>query len=141
MTARAQTRSIKRTTTLAKKLAPARTKQTAAPRLKPIGTRQTRLELIATVAADSGIEARVVDRVARSLSKTLTRHLVKNGSGRVEIPYLGAALWRGQQAAQKPRKMASPILNGRIITIPGRRACSAPRLRAHAALREIVART
>lgn len=109
--------------------------------LTPIRKHQSRAEVLATVAADSGVDRPIVERVARSLSTTLTRHLIRNGSGRVEIPYLGAALWRGRRAAQKAREMASPILNGRLVTIPGRRACAVPRLRAHSALRDAVARS
>lgn len=108
--------------------------------LKPIRSRQNRAQIIATVAADSGIEPRTVEKVARSLSTTLTRHLIRDGSGRVEIPYLGAALWRGRQAAQKARTMLSPLLK-REVTIPARRAMPVPRLKIHRAFRETVART
>lgn len=109
--------------------------------LTPIRSHQSRTQILATVAADSGVDRPIVERVARSLSTTLTRHLVRGGSGRVEVPYLGAALWRGRQAAQKPRTMLSPILGNREVKLPGRRACAVPRLRVHTALREIVART
>lgn len=108
--------------------------------LRPIRKHQGRGEVIAAVAAASGVDRMIVDRVARGLAQTMTRHLIRGGSGRVEIPYLGAALWRGRQPAQKARRMASPILGGRIVTIKARRAVAAPRLRAHQRLREAVAR-
>lgn len=108
--------------------------------LRPIPKRQSRDQILATVAADSGVERPIVERVARSLSQTVQRHLMRNGSGRIEIPYLGAALWRGQEGARPARKMASPILGGRIVNIPAKRATAVARIRVHSALREIVAR-
>ena len=139
-TRRTTTRTAKRTTKGARgEGAPARVSRTFES-LRPIRNRQSRSEILATVAADVGIASGTVERVARSLSQTLTRHLIRGGSGRVEIPYLNASLWRGQQAAQKHRTMRSGILGNREVTIPARRAHPVPRIRVHSALREIVAR-
>lgn len=107
--------------------------------LRPIREHQNRSQIIAMVAAGSGVAAGTVERVARSLSQTLTRHLIRGGSGRVEIPYLGAALWRGRTAAQKARTMLSPVL-GRTVSVPARRSQPAARLRTHRLLRDAVAR-
>ncbi|MGI8425028.1 MAG: hypothetical protein ACR2M4_00180 [Actinomycetota bacterium] len=96
------------------------------------------MQIIESVANDTGVESRIVDRVARSLSQTLVRHLIRGGSGRVEVPYLGAALWRGRTAAQKARTMLSPVL-GRTVNVPARRSQPAARLRTHRVLRETVA--
>lgn len=126
-----------RTRTAAKRTTQ-RARREAAPSLTPIRKPQSRSQIIATVAGDVGIEPRTVELVTRSLSQTLTRHLVRGGSGRVEIPYLGGALWRGKQAAQKARTMLSPLL-GRNVQVPARRAQPVPRFRAHRGLREIVA--
>lgn len=113
----------------------------AAPSLlRPIRQKQTRAQIIATIASDTGVPAGTVESVARSLSQTLTRHLIRGGSGRVEIPYLGAALWRGRTAAQKARTMMNAAL-GRTVNVPARRSQPAARLRAHQALRDAVART
>lgn len=107
--------------------------------LRPIRQPQTRNQIIATVAADSHVERSTVQRVARCLAQTLQRHLIRNGSGRAEIPYFGGVIYRGQQAAQKARTMLSPLL-GRDVQVPARRAKPVPRFRAHPTLREIVAR-
>lgn len=95
-------------------------REAAPSNLAPIRKKQTRAEIIAGVAAESGTSLSTVESVARSLSRTLTRHLIRGGSGRVEVPYLGAALWRGRTAAQKARRMTSPILNGRTVTVKAR---------------------
>ncbi len=107
--------------------------------LRPIRKHQSRADIIASIAADTGADLRTVEQVTRSLSSTLTRHLMPGGSGRVEIPYLGAALWRGRLAARKARTMMSPLLK-REVQIPGRKAQPVARLRTHAVLREAVAR-
>lgn len=109
--------------------------------LRPIRQRQTRNQILATVATASGVDRPIVERVARSLSQTVQRHLIRNGSGRVEIPYLGGVIYRGRQAAQKARTMLSPILGNREVQVPARRAQSVPRFKAHPTLRRIVART
>lgn len=139
--ARSPARSTPATGTPGRALGQAKGAAGGAAPLSPIRRTQKTSEIIATVADATGFESGVVARVARSLSQTLTRHLIRGGSGRVEIPYLGAALWRGRTAAQKARRMTSPILNGRTVTVKERPAQAAPRLRAHRPLRDLVART
>lgn len=118
----------------------ARQEEGASARLTPIRKRQSPRQIIATVALRTGNKAATVKPIALALGEVYQRHLMKKGSGRVPIIGAGASLWRGREGARPARKMASPILKGRVVEIPARRAISVARIRVHSALREIVAR-
>lgn len=109
--------------------------------LRPIRKWQSARQIIDAVAKDVGMSARQIERVARAMANTYTRHLMPGGSGLTQVPFLPVTLWRGNHAARPARTMIMklPHLKGREVRIPAQKAMNVMRFRPHKRMREIVA--
>jgi nucleoid DNA-binding protein len=123
---------VKRTTkkTAAKK-APATKKLTA------IGKKQTKAEIIAAIAEDTGLTKAQVASVFSSLGDLITRHIKKRGSGEFAIPDTGIKIRRVKKPARKARMGRNPA-TGEPMKIPAKPASTTVKVVALKALKDAV---
>ena len=115
-------------------VAPARPKPIPA-KPKPIVERQTKLQIVQTIAEETGLERKQVESVFGSLDGLVRRHMQKRGSGEFTVPDVGVKIRRARQPSRKARKGRNPA-TGEEITIPAKRAHDVIRLSALKALKD-----
>ena len=113
--------------TAPKKATPAATK--AAPAVKAIGTKMTKLQILAHIAETTGLPRKDVGAVFNSLADLLEAHLKRRGSGEFTIPEAAIKVVRKKRPATKSRKMVSPF-TGEEITVKAKPATNVVRLTA-----------
>lgn len=99
--------------------------------------RQTKEEIIGTIAAEIGLSRRQVAIVFGALGELLERHLKRRGSGEFTIPETGVRVRRVRKPARKARTGRNPS-TGEPIHIPAKPAGVGVRLTALKRLREAV---
>lgn len=101
-------------------------RRSASSPLRPIPKYQSRRAIITAAATESGVTSGVAERVARSLARTYHQHLMRGGSGRVEMPGRGALAReaRGAESAHLPEPHLGP--RGPCQTEAGTAGTSAP---------------
>jgi len=81
--------------------------------------KQTRIEILRTIADNTGLPKVQVESVFSALSELLKSHLRKRGSGEFTIPMAGIKVRRVKKKATKARTMLSP-LTGQEVVIQGK---------------------
>ncbi len=89
--------------------------------------RQTRTEILRTIADNTGLPKVQIEAVFSALTDLLHSHMRKKGSGEFTIPMVGIKARRVKKKATKSRKMVSP-LTGQEVVIAGKPARLAVKL-------------
>ena len=110
-------------------------KATTAPRLKSISTKQTKTQIITTIAEDTGIARKDVAAVFASMSNLITRHIQNRGSGEFSIPDIGVKIRRVKKPRTKARMGRNPA-TGQAIKIPAKPATTVVKVSALKALKD-----
>ncbi len=74
-----------------------------------IATKQTKTQIIAAIAEDTGMSKKEVNAVFASLGNLVERHMKKRGSGEFSVPEIGVKLRRIKKPAVKARKGINPF--------------------------------
>ncbi len=80
----------------------------------PQKEKQTRIEILSTIANETGLGRAEVESVFDSLATLMEGHLKKKGSGSFMIPKAGIKIERVKKRASKARKMISPLTNKEV---------------------------
>jgi hypothetical protein len=91
--------------------------------------KQTRIEILRSIADNTGLPKVQIESVFSALATLLHSHMRKRGSGEFIIPVVGIKVRRVNKKATKSRKMVSP-LTGQEALIPGKPARMAIKLAA-----------
>jgi len=86
-----------------------------------ISTKQTKTQVIAAIAEETGMTKKDVGAVFTSLADLVDRHMKKRGSGEFTVPEVGVKIRRVRKPATKSRKMISPF-TGEEITVKAKPA-------------------
>lgn len=109
--------------------------QKAAPRPKSIARVQTKAEIIADIAEETGLTKKEVSNVFGTLGTLIQRHMQRRGSGELSIPDAGVKIKRIRKPATKARMGHNPA-TGEAMKIPPKPARNAIKLLALKALQE-----
>lgn len=95
---------------------------TVVSRKKPSRTtvireKQSRIQILQSIAENTGLKRIDVDAVFTEMKKIIEGHMKKQGSGEVMVPKLGLKIRRVRRNPTKKRVMVSP-LTGQEITVP-----------------------
>jgi nucleoid DNA-binding protein len=126
-------KSAKKTAKKAAKKKVAATKAT--PRLKAITEKQTKTQILTTIAEETGLPRKDVVAVFDSMSTLITRHVQKRGSGEFSIPDCGIKVRRVMKPRTKARMGRNPA-TGEEIKIPAKPAKTVIKLTALKALKD-----
>ncbi len=119
------------------KKAPA--KKAAAPaKPKAITTKQTKNQILQTIAEETGLTRKQVGDVFNSLGGLVKGHMVRRGSGEFAIPETGVKVRRVVKPARKARMGRNPA-TGQPIKIAAKRATTVVKVTALKALKDTVA--
>jgi len=77
--------------------------------------KQTKSQILSTIAEDTGMTKKEVAAVLDSLSGLAHSHLKKRGSGEFTVPSLGIKLRRVIKPARKARKGVNPFTGEEIM--------------------------
>lgn len=102
---------------------------------KPVGEKQTKLQVLQAIAEETGLERKQVESVFGSLAGLVRRHMQKRGSGEFTVPDVGIKIQRARKPATKARKGRNPA-TGEEITIAAKPAHDVIRLSALKALKD-----
>lgn len=83
--------------------------------------KQTRIDILRTIADLTGLPKVQIEAVFTSLTELMHSHMRKKGSGEFTIPMVGIKVRRIKKKATKSRQMTSP-LTGQEVIIPGKPA-------------------
>jgi len=83
--------------------------------LKAIKESQTKTQVLASIAEETGLTKKQVGEVVTSLANHAKRHLMARGSGEFSVPELGLKLRRVKKPAQKARKGRNPATGEEIM--------------------------
>lgn len=125
-----------------KKSAPktkASAKATVKPRVSTQKEKQTRIEIMQTLADKTNMTRVQIENVFDELNNVIAAHISKRGSGEITIPKTGIKIRRVKKKASKSRKMVSP-LSGKEFVIAAKPSRYAVKLSALKPLKEIVER-
>lgn len=115
-----------------------RVKAIAAPKaLKAIPQKQTKAQILKSIAEETGLQRKDVVAVFTSLGEHITRHMKKRGSGEISIPETGIKIRRVRKPAAKARMGRNPF-TGEEVKIPAKPARTAVRVSALKSLKETV---
>lgn len=117
--------------------APSSKTQTTGKPLNAIAEKQSKAQILQTLAEDTGLSRKDVSAVLSSLSTLVRRHLTKKGSGEFVLPEVGVKLKRVLRPAIKARKGRNP-LTGEEIMIKAKPATVKVRALPLKALKEVV---
>ncbi len=109
-----------------------------AKKLAPIATKQTKSQILSTLAEETGLTKKEVAAVMDALADLAQRHLKKRGSGEFSVPSLGVKLRRVIKPARKARKGINPF-TGEEIMIKAKPATTSVRAVALKAIKDAVA--
>ena len=112
-------------------------KKVAAKRASAISNKQTKLQIIQSIADGTGLTRKDVAGVFQELGSLIERHMRKRGSGEFSIPDTGVKIGRVQKPARKARTGRNPA-TGEEITIPAKPKHTTVRVTALKALKETV---
>lgn len=104
---------------------------------KPIGTKQTKNQVISSISTETGVHKKEVDAVFKSLSSHIHRHMQKRGSGIFIVPETNIKVKRIMKPATKKRLGRNPA-TGEQITIAAKPARTIVKLAALKKLKEAV---
>jgi len=114
-------------------------KVAAAPKLKSIGTRQTKTQIIQAISDSTGLTKKDVSAVFSNLGELIQRHMQKRGSGEFQIPDTGVKIRRVKKPARKARMGRNPA-TGEEIKIAAKPAHTVVKVQALKALKETISK-
>ena len=82
---------------------------------KTISTKQTKSQILSSLADETGLSKKEVTAVLDGLAKLSQAHLKKGGSGEFSVPGLGIKLRRIIKPAREARKGTNPFTGGEIM--------------------------
>ena len=112
-------------------------KKAAAPRLKSIGTRMTKSQILQEISESTGLAKKDVAAVFSNLGDLVQRHMQKRGSGEFQIPDTGVKIRRVKKPARKARMGRNPA-TGEEIKIAAKPAHTVVKVLALKALKETI---
>lgn len=114
-------------------------KAAAAPAktIKAIGTKQTKTQIIASIAESTGLTKKQVAEVFSELGDMITGHMKRRGSGEFTIPDTGVKVRRVKKPARKARMGRNPA-TGEAMKIAAKPASTVVRVTALKALKDTV---
>jgi nucleoid DNA-binding protein len=77
--------------------------------------KQTRIEILQTLAENTSLTRTDVEKVFDNLALLMESHLRKNGSGEFTIPKTGVKLLRYKKPPRKERRMVSPLIGEEVV--------------------------
>lgn len=98
---------------------------------------QTKAEIVAAIATETGLTQKDVAAVFSSLGDLVERHMKRRGSGEFTIPDTGVRIRRVRKPPRKARTGRNPA-TGETIRIPAKPASATVRVTALKPLRESV---
>ncbi len=132
-------KAVKRTTAKkAVKRTTAKKKAVVAKQLKAITSKETKAQLIASIAEETELTKAQVKAVFESLGEHAERHLMKRGSGELTIPNLGVKVRRVRKKATKARMGRNPF-TGEEVKIAAKPARNVVKVTALKGLKEMIA--
>lgn len=112
------------------------TKTAAVPvRPKPIATRQTKTQILQSIAETTGLPRKQVADVFVALGSLLQSHMQRRGSGEFSIPDTGVKVRRVKKPARKARMGRNPA-TGEAIKIAAKPATTVIKVLALKALKD-----
>lgn len=105
--------------------------------LKAISDKQTKGQILTSLAEETGLAKKEINAVFEVLGKQIVRHMKKRGSGEFTIPHTGIRVIRRTRPATKKRMGRNPA-TGETIVIAAKPARTIVRIRALKALKESV---
>ncbi len=121
---------------VAKKVA-AKKAAAAAPAVKAITTKQTKTQIIAALADNTGLSKKDIGNVFAALGDMIEAHMKKRGSGEFTIPNTGVKIRRVKKPARKARMGRNPA-TGEAIKIAAKPASTVVRVSALKALKDTI---
>ena len=109
-----------------------------AKKMSVMTEKQTKSQILSTLAEDTGLTKKEVAAVLDSLAELAQAHLKKRGSGEFSVPSLGIKLRRVIKPARKARKGINPF-TGEEIMIKAKPATTSVKATALKALKDSVA--
>ncbi|WP_456377986.1 HU family DNA-binding protein [Thiolapillus sp.] len=119
----------------AKKILP----QKAPKKMSAIAKKQTKSEILTTIAEDTGLTKKDVAAVFSSLGDLITRHIKRRGSGEFAIPDTGVKIRRVKKPARKARMGRNPA-TGEAMKIAAKPASTTVKVTALKALKDTVSK-
>lgn len=114
-------------------------KKAAAPaKPKAITTKQTKTQILQSIAEETGLTRKQVGDVFTALGTLLKGHMMRRGSGEFAIPETGVKVRRVVKPARKARMGRNPA-TGEPIKIAAKRATTVVKVTALKALKDTVA--
>ena len=120
-----------------KKKAAKKTTTAPAKKIKAIGTKQTKTQIIAAIAESTGLSKKDVASVFSELGDLLTAHMKRRGSGEFTIPDTGIKVRRSKRPARKARMGRNPA-TGEPMKIAAKPASTVVRVTALKALKDTI---
>lgn len=111
--------------------------QAAPKKLTAISKKQTKSDILAAIAEDTGLAKKEVGAVFASLGELITRHIKKRGSGEFAIPDTGVKIRRVKKPARKARMGRNPA-TGEAMKIAAKPASTTVKVTALKALKDAV---
>ncbi len=111
----------------------------AAPvkKIKAIGTKQTKTQIIARIAESTGLPKKQVASVFSELGDLITAHMKRRGSGEFTIPDTGVKVRRVKKPARKSRMGRNPA-TGEPMKIAAKPASTVVKVTALKALKDTI---
>ena len=105
---------------------------------RAIKDRQTKTQIIAAVAEDTGLTKKEVQAVLKATKDLAGRHLMARGSGEFTVPEISVRLVTAKRPARKAGQARNPF-TGEMVDVAARPASLSVRARALKALKDVVA--
>ncbi len=103
-----------------------------------IKEKQTKSQILATLAEETGLTKKEVQAVLAATKDLAARHLAARGSGELTVPELGVKLRRVKKAARKAGMARNPF-TGEMVQVDARPASLSVRASAMKAIKDVVA--
>lgn len=110
----------------------------ASSRKGAIKDKQTKSQVLATLAEETGLTKKDVQAVLAATKELAARHLAARGSGELTVPELGVKLRRVKKAARKAGMARNPF-TGEMVKVEAKPASLSVRATAMKAIKDVVA--
>jgi nucleoid DNA-binding protein len=107
----------------------------AAPKVKATGNKQTKAQIITSIAETTDLSKKDVTAVFAALGDLITSHIKRRGSGEFAIPETGVKIRRVVKPARKARMGRNPA-TGEPMKIPAKKASTVVKVTALKALKD-----
>jgi nucleoid DNA-binding protein len=109
----------------------------AAPKVKAITAKQTKTQIIAAIAEQTGLSKKNIGDVFAALGNMVEGHMKKRGSGEFTIPETGVKIRRVKKPARKARMGRNPA-TGEPMKIAAKPAQTVVKVTALKALKDTI---